>query len=78
MIPEIPQIDTEKGETLICESCAAEFTCNAGQETCWCFGVEVSEKNLEQLKVNYQRCLCQNCLRNISTASSSESYSDGR
>jgi hypothetical protein len=57
-----PAIETEKGETLVCESCAAEFTCNAGQETCWCFDVQVSTDDLGVLKENYQRCLCPQCL----------------
>jgi hypothetical protein len=58
-------VDPAKAGTLACESCGAEFTCNAGQETCWCFDVKVSPENLGALKENYDRCLCKECLENL-------------
>ena len=55
-------IDQSKAGTLTCESCGAEFTCNAGQETCWCFDVKVAPENLDELREKYKQCLCKNCL----------------
>lgn len=57
-------IPAESGK-LACESCGAEFTCNAGQETCWCFEVEVSPEKLEDLRENFKSCLCKDCLEKI-------------
>jgi hypothetical protein len=58
-------VDPANSGTLSCESCGAEFTCSAGQETCWCFDVKVAPENLDALKENYQRCLCKECLEKL-------------
>jgi len=50
------------GEKLACESCGAEFTCNAGQETCWCFDIKVAPEDLDEMRENYKQCLCRKCL----------------
>jgi Cysteine-rich CWC len=55
-------IDPEKAGKLACESCGAEFTCNAGRESCWCFDIKVPPEDLDVLKENYNRCLCRECL----------------
>lgn len=66
MEPEIINTtDTVTGEKLACESCGAEFTCNAGQETCWCFDVKVAPEDLTALKENFNNCLCRACLEKI-------------
>ncbi len=64
-LPNNLTIDPAKTEKLNCESCGTEFTCNAGQETCWCFDVKVAPENLADLKENYQRCLCKECLEKL-------------
>ncbi len=51
-----------KPEKLICESCGKEFSCGANIEKCWCFEVEVDKKTLTELREEYKRCLCENCL----------------
>jgi hypothetical protein len=50
---------------LACESCGAEFTCNAGEETCWCFEVKLSSETLAEVSKNFQKCLCKECLEQI-------------
>jgi hypothetical protein len=58
-------IDPSKAGKLACESCGAEFTCNAGQEHCWCSEVNVSPENLNALKANFNSCLCRECLEKM-------------
>ncbi len=58
-------IDPSKAGKLACESCGAEFTCNAGQEHCWCSEVNVSPENLTALKENFNNCLCRECLEKL-------------
>jgi hypothetical protein len=65
-----PLIDQAKAGKLTCESCGAEFTCNVGQDTCWCFDVKVSPENLTDLKENFDNCLCKNCLEKLNKSRS--------
>jgi hypothetical protein len=58
-------VDPNKAGALTCESCGAEFTCNAGQETCWCFDVKAAPENLTALKENFNNCLCRDCLEKM-------------
>jgi hypothetical protein len=55
--------DEKIAEKLICESCGAEFSCGAKVGKCWCFEVDLKVETLTELKENYNRCLCENCLR---------------
>jgi hypothetical protein len=66
-------IDPQRAGNVTCESCGAEFTCSAGQETCWCFDVKVEPEELASIKENYKNCLCSKCLNKFN-----ESRSDGR
>lgn len=50
-------------DKLTCESCGAEFFCGANVGSCWCFSVEVKAETLAELRENFQRCLCEDCLR---------------
>lgn len=56
------EIDISKAGSLACESCGEEFTCNAGQDSCWCFDVPVSPEGLEDLGKRFDNCLCKKCL----------------
>lgn len=56
------EIDISKAGRLACESCGQEFTCNAGQDSCWCFDVPVSTENLTEIKEKFDNCLCRKCL----------------
>ncbi len=53
-------------DKLICESCGKEFSCGVNAGKCWCFEVELKPEDLENLRENYDRCLCQNCLKKMS------------
>ena len=55
-------------EKLICESCHEEFFCGANTGKCWCFNLDISPANLAQLKKDFQRCLCSQCLEKIESA----------
>ncbi|HEV7645122.1 MAG TPA: cysteine-rich CWC family protein [Pyrinomonadaceae bacterium] len=63
-------IDPARAGKLACESCGAEFTCNAGQEHCWCSEVKVSPENLTALKENFNSCLCRECLEKLNESRS--------
>ena len=52
-------------EKKICEVCHKEFSCGATIGKCWCFEVEISQETLEQLKQDFQNCLCEDCLKKI-------------
>ena len=58
------EIDTAEiiAEQLVCESCGTEFSCGANVGECWCFAVELKSETLAELKENYKRCLCEDCL----------------
>ena len=58
-------VDPKQAGKIACESCGAEFTCNAGEETCWCFDLKMSPEDLAELREKYQRCLCKDCLEKI-------------
>jgi hypothetical protein len=63
-------IDPQRAGNLTCESCGAEFTCGAGQETCWCFEVKAEPENLVSIKENYNNCLCRECLEKFNESRS--------
>ncbi|HSK71296.1 MAG TPA: cysteine-rich CWC family protein [Pyrinomonadaceae bacterium] len=48
----------------VCESCDEEFGCGANSESCWCAEINLGEEARQELKVNFKRCLCRNCLEN--------------
>ncbi len=54
----------ETDEKLKCESCGEDFSCGANTGKCWCFEVDLSEENLDNLKANFDTCLCPKCLKN--------------
>jgi len=58
-------IDPTRAGKLACESCGAEFTCQADQEKCWCSEVAIPAENLTELKENFNNCLCRECLEKM-------------
>jgi hypothetical protein len=55
----------EKPETKTCEACGKEFGCGANRAECWCFAVDLSAETLVELRENFKKCLCRNCLLNL-------------
>ncbi len=49
-------------DNLTCESCGKPFECGAKLGKCWCFEVDVNIETLDELKENFERCLCPKCL----------------
>lgn len=49
-------------DKIICESCGEEFSCGASVENCWCFDVELKVETLAELREDFKKCLCENCL----------------
>ncbi len=60
---EIAEIASEKS---ICESCGKEFSCGANVGKCWCFEIELKAETLMELREDFQKCLCRDCLEKIS------------
>ncbi len=52
-------------EKSVCESCGKEFSCGANVGECWCFAVEVKAETLAKLREDFDKCLCQDCLKEI-------------
>jgi hypothetical protein len=68
------EIEIEKSRAaLSCEACGKVFVCGAESNDCWCFAIAISPENLAQLKEQFQRCLCRDCLQNISLPESKNS-----
>ena len=58
--------DTEKiSDKITCASCGKDFNCGANVGKCWCFAVEVRAETLAELRENFEKCLCQDCLEKI-------------
>jgi len=49
-------------EKLACESCGKPFECGAKVGKCWCFEVKVDAEKLAELRENFEKCLCRDCL----------------
>lgn len=45
-----------------CPRCQEQFICY-GDDTCWCFGKKIPSETRENLKVRYEGCLCEECLK---------------
>lgn len=53
-------------ETEVCESCGNDFVCGATLAGCWCNEVKLNDKIRADLRKNYERCLCRDCLEKFS------------
>jgi hypothetical protein len=50
-----------------CSRCGAVFSCRQ-EAGCWCAGVRVEAAILAELRARYADCLCETCLRELTTA----------
>jgi hypothetical protein len=50
-----------------CEACGKDFTCGASLAGCWCTELKLSDEARADLRNQYSRCLCRECLEAIST-----------
>ena len=48
-----------------CPRCGAKFTCSKSGK-CWCFSVAVSDEVRAAMELKYDRCLCPDCLKEVS------------
>ena len=57
-------------EQIKCPRCSAEFECKAGSITmCPCSEIALSQAQREYIALNWEGCLCNKCLAEISTRS---------
>lgn len=47
----------------ICSKCNTSFECTNEQMGCWCEDISIDLKTLENLKKEYDNCLCPTCLK---------------
>jgi hypothetical protein len=47
----------------VCERCGQEFECGAESKTCWCFAIEITDRDFLS---EYDYCVCRSCLEEIS------------
>lgn len=53
-----------------CSRCNTIFDCNSESiESCQCYSIHLSENTKNQLREQYQDCLCNNCLLEIQSES---------
>ena len=69
MLAKFIESTEEKSDKLVCESCGKEFSCGANVGKCWCFAVDVKAETLAELRKNFAKCLCENCLENLNRSS---------
>lgn len=50
----------------VCEACGNEFVCGATLAGCWCSEIKLTDEIRADLRKKYERCLCRDCLENIS------------
>lgn len=53
-----------------CSKCNVTFQCGCDKQGCWCEGLMVEKNTLEQLKVEFDNCLCPACLEQYSVKDS--------
>lgn len=46
-----------------CSKCGKTFTCKNDEGRCWCNEHFLSLATLEQLRKDFDNCLCQECLK---------------
>ena len=47
-----------------CPNCKKSFFC-AGDYSCWCHKMNISEENLKKIASCFDECLCEECLQKI-------------
>lgn len=58
-------IDPKYKVPSVCESCGEEFTCGASIKGCWCMKVTLSDETREEMKKEFNDCLCPDCLAKL-------------
>ncbi|MFW5658147.1 MAG: cysteine-rich CWC family protein [Bacteroidota bacterium] len=46
-----------------CPNCGRKFTCT-GDDDCWCESVKLNRKEMIQVMMEFNDCLCPGCLKN--------------
>ncbi|EMI72199.1 cysteine-rich CWC family protein [Leptospira noguchii] len=49
----------------LCQRCGQSFGCGAAFYSCECFSINLSSEVLNQIKNNYDDCLCISCLKEL-------------
>jgi len=55
-------------ETKECVYCHESFSCGASDKTCWCMAYDVSEAELIKIRKQFNDCLCEKCLIELTGA----------
>lgn len=45
-----------------CEACGEPFVCGASLTDCWCTEIKLSDSIRAEMRAQYRRCLCRECL----------------
>jgi hypothetical protein len=55
-----------KHEIRTCPRCGRVFECKLGNILeCQCYGIQLSEKTIEEIRKKYISCLCRSCLESF-------------
>lgn len=56
-------------DSKICPLCGEDNHCQSGEETCWCFSIEVPKKLLEKIpeEKRGKACICEKCIREFNS-----------
>ncbi|NNE29121.1 MAG: dihydroneopterin aldolase [Saprospiraceae bacterium] len=55
-------VEIEKDFRKKCPKCSSTFSCY-NSPNCWCSALEIGSSALQNLRTQYQGCLCPNCLK---------------
>ena len=50
-------------QTKTCPKCGNKFECHS-ESDCWCEKVQLPQKNMKYVLMNYDGCICPDCLNN--------------
>lgn len=73
MADDYPEDTPKISDKIICELCGEKFSCGAKIGKCWCFDIEVKAKTLAELRENFDKCLCENCLGKLAANNTNSS-----
>ena len=59
-------------DSSVCEACGNEFVCGATLAGCWCSEIKLTDEIRAELRKNYERCLCRDCLERWSLSNGSK------
>ena len=49
-----------------CSKCSTVFECSNDKAGCWCEALTIDIKTLNEIKKQYENCLCPGCLKEYS------------